>query len=181
MTVFADLPSGYRPCAGAAVFNGYRPCAGAAVFNRDGNVFVGCRVGMDPAEGYAWQMPQGGLDKGEDPEAGARRELLEETGIRSVTLLGAHDAWLVYDFPPEILGKRFKKYKGQAQRWYAFGFTGDADEVDLSYHGKPEFQQWDWVPLNRVPSLIVPFKRNVYEAIVCAFQPVAERWSRRGD
>jgi len=168
MTAFADLPSGYRPCAGAAVFN------------RDGNVFVGCRVGMDPVEGYAWQLPQGGLDKGEDPEAGARRELLEETGIRSVTLLGTHDDWLVYDFPPEILGKRFKKYKGQAQRWYAYGFTGDASEVDLSHHGKPEFQQWDWVPLNRVPSLIVPFKRNVYDAIVSAFQPVAERWSRRG-
>jgi len=169
MTVFADLPSGYRPCAGAAVFNG------------DGSVFVGCRVGADPAHDHAWQMPQGGLDKGEDPEAGARRELFEETGIRSVTLLAAHDDWLVYDFPPEILGKRFKKYKGQAQRWYAYGFTGEADEVDLSHHGKPEFQQWDWVPLNHVSSLIVPFKRNVYEAIVGAFQPVAERWSRRGD
>ncbi len=169
MNVYDDLPSGYRPCAGAAVFN-------AA-----GEVFVGCRVGMKPDVDFAWQMPQGGLDEGEDPEQGARRELLEETGIRSVTLLDSLDGWLVYDFPPEILGRRFKKYKGQAQRWYAYGFTGDVSEVDLSYHGKAEFHQWDWVPLNRVSSLIVPFKRNVYESIVSAFQPVGERWARRGD
>lgn len=165
MSVYDDLPAGYRPCAGAAVFN------------RAGDVFVGCRVGLDPEGEFAWQMPQGGLDKGEDPEAAARRELNEETGIRSVTLLDATPGWLVYDFPPEILGKRFKKYKGQAQKWYAYGFTGSTDEIDLSHHGEPEFQQWDWVPLNRVQTLIVPFKRNVYEAIVTAFQPVSERWS----
>jgi putative (di)nucleoside polyphosphate hydrolase len=98
---------------------GYRPCAGAAVFNADGHVFVGCRIDQNPKDDYAWQMPQGGLDAGEDPEHGARRELYEETGIRSVTLLSASDDWLTYDFPPEILGKRFKKHKGQAQRWYA--------------------------------------------------------------
>jgi putative (di)nucleoside polyphosphate hydrolase len=166
MNPYDDLPSGYRPCAGAAVFNA------------EGKVFVGCRVDQSPDSDFAWQMPQGGLDKGEDPEAGARRELLEETGIRSVTLIGVHDAWLIYDFPPEVLGKRFKNHKGQAQRWFAYGFTGTDAEIDLSYHGKPEFQQWDWVPLNRVPGLIVPFKRKVYEAIVGAFQPVVERWAR---
>lgn len=169
MNAYADLP------------HGYRPCAGAAVFNDAGHVFVGCRVGQDPAGEFAWQMPQGGLDKGEDPEAAARRELHEETGIHSVKLLGEHDAWLAYDFPPQILGKRFRNFKGQAQRWFAYGFTGDVGEIDLSHHGKPEFQQWDWLPLNRVSGLIVPFKRDVYEAIVSAFQPVAERWARRGD
>ncbi|WNK00947.1 RNA pyrophosphohydrolase [Thalassospiraceae bacterium LMO-JJ14] len=168
MNAYDDLPYGYRPCAGAAVFNA------------KGDVFVGCRVELKPEEDYAWQMPQGGLDKGEDPEAAARRELFEETGILSVSLLGAYDDWLVYDFPPEILGKRFKKYKGQAQRWFAYGFTGSPDEINLEHHGEPEFQQWDWVPLNRVPSLIVPFKRNVYLSIVSAFQPLAERWARQG-
>ncbi len=164
MNAYDDLPEGYRPCAGAAVFND------------DGHVFLGCRVDQDPDGGFAWQMPQGGLDKGEDPERAARRELEEETGIRSVILLAETDGWLAYDFPPEILGKRFRNYRGQAQKWYAYGFTGDVDEIDLTHHGEPEFQQWDWVPLIRVPGLIVPFKRNVYEAIVAAFQPVADGW-----
>ncbi len=159
---------------------GYRPCAGAAVFNPEGLVFVGCRIEMDPKKDFAWQLPQGGLDHGEDPEKGARRELFEETGIRSVSLLSAMDDWITYDFPPEILGKRFKKHKGQAQKWFAYGFTGDVDEINLGIHGKPEFKQWDWVPLNHIPSLIVPFKRNVYEVIVNAFQPVSERWARQG-
>ncbi|MGJ3257989.1 MAG: RNA pyrophosphohydrolase [Rhodospirillales bacterium] len=164
MNAYDDLPEGYRPCAGAAVFNG------------DGHVFLGCRVDQDPDGDFAWQMPQGGLDKGEDPERAARRELEEETGIRSVILLAETDGWLAYDFPPEILGKRFRNYRGQAQKWYAYGFTGDVDEIDLTHHGEPEFQQWDWVPLIRVPGLIVPFKRHVYEAIVTAFQPVAGGW-----
>lgn len=164
MNAYDDLPEGYRPCAGAAVFND------------DGHVFLGCRVDQNPDGDFAWQMPQGGLDKGEDPEQAARRELEEETGIRSVILLAETDGWLAYDFPPEILGKRFKKYRGQAQKWYAYGFTGDVDEIDLTHHGEPEFQQWDWVPLIRVPALIVPFKRNVYEAIVTAFQSAADGW-----
>lgn len=164
MNAYDDLPEGYRPCAGAAVFNA------------EGCVFVGCRVDQDPDGDFAWQMPQGGLNKGENPERAARRELQEETGIRSISLLAETDGWLVYDFPPEVLGKRFKKYRGQAQKWYAYGFTGSVEEIDLAHHGEPEFQQWDWVPLKRVPALIVPFKRNVYEAIVTAFQPVAGGW-----
>ena len=104
---------------------GYRPCAGAVVFNDDGNVFVGRRSDLGPEVEYAWQFPQGGLDKGEDVEAGARRELYEETGIRSVSLLGQHDTWLTYDFPAEMQGKRFKRYRGQAQAWFAYAFTGD--------------------------------------------------------
>lgn len=135
---------------------GYRPCAGAVVFNDDGNVFVGRRSDLGPEVEYAWQFPQGGLDKGEDVEAGARRELYEETGIRSVSLLGQHDTWLTYDFPAEMQGRRFKRYRGQAQAWFAYAFTGDVTEIDLAHHGAPEFQQWDWVPLKTVPSLIVP-------------------------
>ncbi len=152
---------------------GYRPCAGAVVFNDDGNVFVGRRSDLGPEIEHAWQLPQGGIDKGEDVEAGARRELYEETGIHSVTLLGRHDTWLTYDFPAEMQGKRFKRYRGQAQAWFAYAFTGDVAEIDLAHHGAPEFMQWDWVPLKTVPSLIVPFKRKVYEAIVAAFEPYA--------
>lgn len=158
--------------------DGYRPCAGAVVFNDEGHVFVGRRIDLGPDVTHAWQLPQGGLDKGEDTEAGARRELYEETGIHSVTLLGRHDTWLTYDFPPEMQGKRFKRYRGQAQAWFAYAFTGDVAEIDLAHYGEPEFQQWDWVPLNTVPSLIVPFKREVYLAIVSAFQPYAAMMSQ---
>ncbi len=159
---------------------GYRPCAGAAVFNANGDVFMGHRIEITSNDEFAWQMPQGGLDAGEDPEAGARRELYEETGIQSVELISELDGWLTYDFPPEILGKRFKNNIGQAQRWFAYGFVGDESEINLSTHGKPEFRKWDWVPLNRIPTMIVPFKRDVYEAIVAAFQPIAARWKHRG-
>lgn len=160
---------------------GYRLCAGAAVFNRTGKVFAGRRVGMPAEAPFAWQLPQGGLDAGETPEQGARRELLEETGICSVKLIAEIDQWLTYDFPAEILGKKFKKYKGQTQRWFAYEFTGADTEIDLNADGTPEFQQWDWVSLNSIPSLIVPFKRTVYEAIVSAFKPVADERASNGD
>lgn len=160
--------------------DGYRPCAGAVVFNDDGLVFVGRRSDLGPEVEHAWQLPQGGIDDGEHAEVGARRELYEETGIRSVTLLGGHDTWLTYDFPAEMQGKRFKRYQGQAQAWFAYAFNGDVAEIDLSHHGKPEFQQWDWVPLKTVPTLIVPFKRTVYDAIVAAFEPYAAMMSEKG-
>jgi len=158
---------------------GYRPCAGAAVFNRHGQVFLGRRVGLADDVPFAWQMPQGGLERGEDPEAGARRELEEETGIRSVRLLAEHPDWLTYDFPPEVLGRRFKNYRGQAQRWFAFAFTGDDAEIDLDASGHAEFRRWEWVPLDTVPALIVPFKREVYAAIVAAFLPLVDGHDRR--
>ena len=138
-------------------------------------------MGMAADEPFAWQLPQGGLDRGEAPEAGARRELFEETGIRSVSLIDEINQWLTYDFPPEILGKKFKKYKGQTQRWYAFAFTGVEAEINLKAHGTQEFQAWAWMPLSAIPSLIVPFKRSVYEAIVSAFKPVIEERAGHGD
>lgn len=152
---------------------GYRPCAGAAVFNDDGHVFVGRRMDQGPGAQYAWQMPQGGIDPGEAPEAAARREVFEETGIRSVELIGELDDWLCYDFPPSVRGRKFERYKGQAQRWFAYRFAGSADEVDLQASGHAEFSTHDWRPLKDVPRLIVPFKRSVYDAIVLAFQPIA--------
>lgn len=158
---------------------GYRACVGAVVFNDAGLVLTGRRAGISD-DGYAWQLPQGGLDDGEDPEEGARRELYEEMGVSSVSLLDQIDRWLSYDFPPEVLGKRFKNNKGQSQRWFAYAFEGNESEIILDGHGKPEFDDWAWRPLKSLPSLIVPFKRNVYEAIVTSFQPIAVRRGHRG-
>lgn len=159
---------------------GYRPCAGAVVFNRDGNVFMGCRSDLADDEPYRWQLPQGGIDNDENPEAAARRELAEETGIHSVELISAINSWLVYDFPTDVVGKRFKKYRGQAQLWYAYRFAGEDGEVNLGLSEPPEFQQWDWRSIKIIPELIVPFKRHVYEAIVQSFGSLGDD-IRQGD
>ncbi len=160
--------------------SGYRPCVGVALFNADGLVFMGCRSDLSENDPYRWQLPQGGIDKGEAPEVAARRELFEETGIESIEFIASMDSWLTYDFPKEVLGKRFKKYRGQAQLWYAFKFVGDDSEINLLESAPPEFQQWDWKPIKSIPEMIVPFKRHVYEAIVCAFGPLGSGL-RQGD
>ena len=157
----------------------YRPCVGAAVFNRKGRVFIGRR--LDDVEhadqNHAWQMPQGGIDRGEDPLAAALRELYEETSIRSVTPIGETPDWLCYDIPREVVGRAWKgRYRGQKQKWFAFRFEGDDSEIDVANPGnghKPEFTEWRWERLERVPELIIPFKRRVYEQVVHAFRNFA--------
>lgn len=139
---------------------------------------MGCRSDLGEDEPYRWQLPQGGIDKGEIPEHAARRELFEETGIQSVELLGSTDDWLTYDFPENVLGRRFKKYRGQAQLWYAYQFLGDEAEINLNQSAPPEFQQWDWKSIKSIPGLIVPFKRHVYEAIVSSFGPLGSGYIR---
>ena len=158
----------------------YRPCVGVAVFHRDGRVFVGRRrVGADKAAlQHAWQMPQGGIDHGETPLQAALRELYEETNIRSVSLLGEAPDWFSYDIPTPLAGLAWKgRYRGQRQRWFAFRFTGDVGEIDVERPGggehKPEFGEWRWERLAKVPELIVPFKRAVYEKVVEAFSQYA--------
>lgn len=160
---------------------GYRPCVGIMVFNAEGLVWVGRRADApDDAEGRGswWQMPQGGIDKGEDPAAAALRELEEETAIRSATILGETPQWLRYDLPEHLIGKAWNgKYRGQEQKWFAVRFLGPDSEINIDPGpGKDhqrEFDAWQWVPLADVPELIVPFKRDVYREVVAAFTPLA--------
>ena len=146
----------------------YRPNVGVVLFHPDGRVWLGRRMGAP--EPWRWQFPQGGVDEGEDLETAARRELYEETGVRSVALLGRTDEWIVYDFPPNLGGPRSKwGHKGQKQIWFAFRFLGEESEIDLKAHGDQEFDAWRWARLDETPDLIVPFKRAVYEQVLTAF------------
>jgi putative (di)nucleoside polyphosphate hydrolase len=152
----------------------YRPCVGLALFNKQGLVFVGRRrVGAGNLR-HAWQMPQGGIDAGEEPHAAALRELYEETNVRSVSLLGETRDWLSYDIPTPLAGMAWKgRYVGQRQKWFAFRFTGEDSEIDVDKPGggkhKPEFGSWRWERLERVPELIVSFKRDVYRQVAKEF------------
>ncbi|WP_232630283.1 RNA pyrophosphohydrolase [Methylobacterium sp. Leaf118] len=158
----------------------YRPCVGVALFSRAGLVFLGRRkseAGPEHvADGHAWQMPQGGIDEGEAPLAAALRELHEETNVpaEAVTLLAEARDWLAYDLPPDVTKRAWKgRYRGQRQKWFAFGLTGGEDAIDVEAPGggrhKPEFDAWRWERLEALPDLIIPFKRPVYEGVVAAF------------
>lgn len=158
---------------------GYRPCVGIMVINADGLVWVGRRVdapGDAEGRGDWWQMPQGGIDKGEDPATAALRELAEETAIRNVAVIGETPEWLRYDLPPHLVGTAWKgKYRGQEQKWFAMRFLGDDSEIDISppEPHQIEFTAWRWVPLAELEGLIVPFKRHVYRQVAEAFAPLA--------
>jgi putative (di)nucleoside polyphosphate hydrolase len=156
----------------------YRPCVGALVLNHAGRVFIGKRTeGPEHVDDtHAWQMPQGGVDENEDLYAAALRELHEETGITSVTRAGEIDDWLTYDIPREIVGQAWKgRFRGQKQKWFAFRFTGDESEIDISGAGghKAEFSAWRWEAIDNLPDLIIPFKRPVYERVVEEFRRLA--------
>jgi len=154
----------------------YRPCAGVMVLNRTGLVFVGRRKGgpehVDAT--HVWQMPQGGIDEGEDPYQGALRELYEETSIKSVEKIGEIAGWLAYDIPRDIVGEAWKgQYRGQTQKWFALRFIGSDSEIDIATpgggHHKPEFIDWRWVEMKALPDLVVPFKRDIYQQVVTTF------------
>jgi putative (di)nucleoside polyphosphate hydrolase len=164
----------------------YRPCVGIMVINREGYVWVGLRADM-PNEpegpGQWWQMPQGGIDAGEDPRTAALRELREETGIRSVEVIGETSGWLTYDLPTELQGKAWGgRWRGQKQKWYAVRFLGSDDEVDITPPPghNPEFSQWKWTPVTDLVSTVVPFKREVYRAVVAELAPLARPLDRSG-
>lgn len=146
----------------------YRPNVGVVLFNPAGKVWLGRRAATRPP--HNWQFPQGGIDEGEDLEVAALRELKEETGVHSVELVGRTKDWLVYEYPPGLAGaKPARGYQGQKQIWFALRFLGEDSEVDLDSHGEAEFDAWRWAELAEAPSLIVPFKRPVYEQVVAAF------------
>lgn len=155
----------------------YRPCVGLLVLNGEGRVWVGHRIAEPDSEfsgtSLLWQMPQGGIDDGEEPLPAAHRELFEETGMKSLTLLAEAPHWINYDLPPHLVGIAFKgRYRGQTQKWFAFRFDGDDSEIQINPPPgghKAEFNEWDWRPMADLPGLVVPFKRKVYEEVVAAF------------
>jgi putative (di)nucleoside polyphosphate hydrolase len=156
----------------------YRPNVGVVLFHADGRVWLGRRV--NTPEPYNWQFPQGGVDDGEDLMTAALRELQEETGVVSTTLLARTDDWLTYDFPADHGGsKQAKGWRGQRQVWFALRFEGEESEIDLAAHGHPEFDAWRWGFLDEAPGLVVPFKRQAYEAVVQAFAAFAARPGRK--
>lgn len=148
----------------------YRPCAGIMLANTEGKIFVGQRIDKTP-DSDAWQMPQGGIDEGEEPEQAALRELFEEAGISSnqVNVIARSREEYFYDLPDELLGKIWKgKYRGQRQWWFLMRFKGGDHDINIATD-HPEFSSWQWVAPARLPVLIVPFKRRLYESLVSEF------------
>ena len=152
-----------------------RPCAATLVLNAEGLIWAGKRLANEEYTGEVrlWQCPQGGIDPGEEPEVAARRELFEETAIRSVNLMEAYPGTLDYELPPELVGKALKgKYRGQALHWFVYRFEGVDDEVNIHNPPggeKPEFGEWRWIELDRMLDLVVPFKVDIYTKLIAHF------------
>jgi len=149
----------------------YRPCVGVMLVNTQGKTFVGKRI--DNREGDWWQMPQGGVDAGEELEVAAIRELEEETGVGAglVSLIARTREELLYDLPDDLIGKLWRgRFRGQRQHWFLARFTGSDEDVRLDFHEPAEFCDWKWVEPELLPDLIVPFKRRVYSAVLQEFR-----------
>jgi putative (di)nucleoside polyphosphate hydrolase len=159
----------------------YRPCVGLMILNRNGLVWVGHRIAEPDGEMAGskklWQMPQGGIDKGEEPIEAARRELYEETGMRTVSPIAEAPDWINYDLPSALVGSVWKgKYRGQTQKWFAFRFEGDESEIKVNPPPgghEAEFDLWEWRGMDELVDLVVPFKREVYGQVVAAFRHLA--------
>lgn len=150
----------------------YRPNVGAVLFNRHGRVFVARRADLPNAEGApgGWQLPQGGIDPGEDPRDAVLRELAEEIGTNRAEIIGEHPEWLTYDLPQELVGVALRgRYRGQTQRWFALRFLGEDADIRLDFDPHPEFDAWRWVALAQLPTLAVDFKRSIYRTLAASF------------
>jgi putative (di)nucleoside polyphosphate hydrolase len=155
----------------------YRPNVGAVLFNPQGRVFVARRADIPNAEGApgGWQLPQGGIDEGEDPRVAVLRELEEEIGTGKATIIGEHPEWLTYDLPPDLLGIAWRgRFRGQRQRWFALRFTGQDSDIRLDLDPHPEFDAWRWIKLEELPDIAVAFKRPIYEVLVRSFARFAQ-------
>ncbi|MDG1127336.1 MAG: RNA pyrophosphohydrolase [Hellea sp.] len=148
----------------------YRPAVGAAIFNKDGHIWLGKRYGQNDL--FNWQMPQGGIDKGETPEFAVKREIYEETGIskNSIIKIGEIDEWLYYNIPFRLQKNDIvSRWIGQKQRWFAFRFHGEDKEINLKIQDEQEFSEWKWMPLSEIESKVIPFKRATYNRIAKDF------------
>jgi len=150
----------------------YRRGVGMFIFNGNGHVLIAER--LDNPGG--WQMPQGGIDEGEEPEVAVFREMQEEIGTRNAEIVGMMDEWLHYDFPPHLIPRLWGgKYRGQKQKWIALRFLGRDGDIHLGTHSQPEFGRWKWVPLQELTGYVVPFKRATYERVMKEFARYVER------
>ena len=155
----------------------YRPNVGAVLFNPEGLVLVARRADMPNAEGAAggWQLPQGGVDEGEDLRLAVLRELEEEVGTAKAEIILEHPEWLNYDLPAELIGKALGgKYRGQTQKWFALRFTGTDADIRLDLDPHPEFDAWRWAKLSELPAMAVDFKREIYRRLAKDFAPYAQ-------
>jgi putative (di)nucleoside polyphosphate hydrolase len=155
----------------------YRLNVGAALFNHHGRVLVARRADMPNAEGPAggWQLPQGGIDAGEDPHTAVLRELAEEIGTGKAEIIGEHPEWLTYDLPAHLIGIALRgRYRGQRQRWFALRFTGHDADIRLDLDPHPEFDAWRWAALAELPLLAVDFKRPIYTVLADSFARFAK-------
>jgi putative (di)nucleoside polyphosphate hydrolase len=156
----------------------YRPCVGIVLLNGAGQIWIGRRCKTIIEDPENWQMPQGGIDADEDPAKAALRELAEETGTDKAEIIGEATVWHHYDLPAEMLGTALQgKYRGQRQKWFAMRFTGE--DGDFNIHAPPgghpaEFDEWRWASVDEVMSLIIPFKRGVYRAVLEEFRPLTQ-------
>ena len=147
----------------------YRPCVGIMLVNPENKVFVARRIDMTSD---AWQMPQGGIDPGEEPRDAALRELREETGTDKAVIIGESGVWMNYDLPVEMIGQLWKgRYRGQTQKWFLMRFTGVDSDINIATE-TPEFTEWKWIEPAQLPDVIVPFKRNIYRQVLAEFLPL---------
>lgn len=147
----------------------YRPCVGIMLINRDWRIFVGQRIDQTVE---AWQMPQGGIDPGEEPVTAAFREMEEEIGTAKAEVIAESQDWIPYDLPPHLVGRVWRgRYRGQSQKWFAMRFLGEDRDIDLQTD-HPEFREWRWTPLSELAEMAIDFKRETYARVVAEFAPL---------